>query len=152
MRTRKDNNHKLVFCTIQNSITIVLFTLFLLSCSKDDGPETTIMANSQTFSLNGINNCNTSLGSGSSFVMDIPYTILDGAVISKLRIKTTVSDGGSEEKLNTQFSDKNSTITWATCFRFGGQDWVEFDVQLESNKGGISNVSKVRINKPDGAN
>lgn len=141
----------------KNRLFIMLLALIPivanLSCSKDDeGPAASINAATQTFHLNGLNNCNTSTGNGSTLVMQIPYTSTEGAAISKLHIKTTVSDGGSADQTNTQFTDENSTITWAICFRFASQDWVEFGVQLEAVDGSVSNVSKVRVNKPSGAN
>ncbi len=128
------------------------FMILLLSCSNDDeGSAVTINASAQTFELNGTNNCNTSLGTGSTFVMTIPYTSSNGVSIERLQIDTKVSDGGMESGVNTQFTDNGSSIVWATCFRFGTQDWVEFEVRLEGSDGGVSNASSVRINKPDGA-
>lgn len=139
--------------TAQKLMAVTLFLLALVACSKDDGPNETISAQTQTFTINGVNNCDLSSGKGSSFVLTIPYTISDGAIISKLLIKTKVSDGSSEpEKTNTQFTDNGSTVTWASCFRFGSQTWVEYEVRLETANGTKSNASKVRVNKPSGAN
>lgn len=132
---------------------IMLFVLLLIGCSKDDGPNETISVQTQTFLVNGINNCDLSSGKGSALVFTIPYTVSDGVTISKLLIKTKASDGSSEpEKVNTQFTDNGNTITWATCFRFGSISWVEYEVQLESSNGTKSSVSIVRVNKPSGAN
>ncbi len=128
------------------------FLILFLSCSNDDDtPAVTINASAQTFELNGTNNCNTSLGTGSTFVMTIPYTASNGVSIERLQIDTRVSDGGIESGINTQFTDNGSSIVWATCFRFGTQDWVEFEVRLEGNDGSVSNISSIRINKPNGA-
>ncbi|TAI47196.1 hypothetical protein [Flagellimonas allohymeniacidonis] len=126
--------------------------LLAVGCSKDDdGSESSINASSQTFELNGVNNCNTSLGTGSTFVMTIPYSSSDGISIQRLRISTKVSDGGSESSTNSQFTDNGTSIVWASCFRFGTQDWVEYEVRLEGDNGITSNPSIVRINKPTGA-
>lgn len=134
--------------------TILLFVLVILSCSKDDngGSSTSISAKTQTFAVDGMNNCSTSSGNGSTLLFDISYTSSTASMIKQLQIKTTVSDGGSDNKVNTTFTDKNSTISWATCFRFGSQDWVEFEVVLETQDGSKSDPSKVRVNKPSGAN
>ncbi|SHG78292.1 hypothetical protein [Flagellimonas flava] len=127
--------------------TILLFA----NCSKDDeGTKLSITANTQTFEVNGINNCNTSSGTGSTFVMTIPYTASEEVSIDRLQITTKVSDGGSESKTNTQFTDNGSTIVWASCFRFGSQDWVEYEVRLEGG-GSSSNAATIRIDKPNGA-
>ena len=126
--------------------------LFINGCGKDDdNSESKINAQSQTFDINGLNNCNTSLGTGSTFVLEIPYSAPDGLTINRLLIKSTVSDGTSDDDVNTQFTDNGNTITWAVCFHFGSQEWVEYEVRLESADGKTSNISKVRINKPDGA-
>ncbi|WP_422083500.1 hypothetical protein [Ulvibacterium sp.] len=136
---------------INNSIFTVFLILFL-SCSKDDGESiASINASTQTFELNGINNCNTTLGTGSTFVMTIPYTSSDGVSIERLQINTKVSDGGTESGINTQFTDNGSSVVWAVCFRFGTQDWVEYEVMLEGSDGSVSNTSTIRINKPGGA-
>lgn len=135
-------------------VSIMLATMLAcIGCSKDDdGPSSSIVAAQQTFTLNGLNNCNTSLGSGSTFVFKVPYTATSDSDINKIQVKTTVSDGGSETATTTQFTNENNIITWATCFRFGSQTWGEFEVVLEAQDGSKSNPTKVRINKPSGAN
>ncbi len=139
--------------TLKNILFCTAILLFVVGCSKDDeGSNSSITASAQSFELNGTNNCNTSSGSGSTFVMTIPYTSSDGVKIERLQIKTKVSDGGSESKTNTQFTDNGNSIVWASCFRFGSQDWVEYEVTLEGTGGSSSNVTKVRIDKPVGAN
>ena len=131
----------------------LLMTVFVGSCSKDDDPDAeSISASAQTFQVNGLNNCSTAIGTGSTFVLTIPYTAPEDTSISRLLIRTEVSDGSSEEAVNTQFTDENNSIIWATCFHFGSQTWVEYEVRLESSNGSMSNPSVVRINKPDGAN
>lgn len=136
-----------------NILIIPILMVAVMSCSKsDDGTDASITAKAQTFELDGLNNCNTSSGNGSTIVCDIPYTTTSASKISKLLIKTTVSSGESDNAVNTKFTDKNGIIGWATCFRFGSQNWVEFEVVLEAMDGAKSNPSKVRIDKPDGAN
>lgn len=148
-----ENSKRIIFYKACRYLAVIFFLVAFIACSNDDeGAKSSISAKAQTFTVNGINNCSTSSGDGSTLVMKIPYTVSNGSIISKLRIKSTVSDGESEDKINTQFTNENSTITWATCFRFGGQDWVEYEVQLESNDGAKSNKSKVRIDRPNGAN
>lgn len=141
--------------TINLKLTALLLTMLIVGCSNDDDGAASVMsisAKSQTFTVNGINNCNTSSGVGSTLLFDIPYTSPAGSKINKLQIKTTVADGGSEARINTKFTDNNGTISWASCFRFGSQDWVEYEVILEAEDGSVSNPSKVRVNRPDGAN
>ena len=136
---------------IYNSIFTVLIILFF-GCSKDNEESNgSINASPQTFELNGINNCDTTSGTGSTFVMTIPYTSSDGVVIERLQINTRVSNGDTENSENSQFTDTGSSIVWAVCFRFGPQDWVEYEVRLEGSNGSLSNASNVRINKPNGA-
>ena len=131
---------------------VFIFLFIVVGCKKDDNAGLFINAEPQTFTVNGINNCNTSSGKGSTFVLDIPYTASPGLVIQQLKIKTRVSDGGSDEAVNTMFSDNGSTISWASCFRFGSQSWAEYEVQLESSGGVRSNPTTVRIDRPNGAN
>jgi hypothetical protein len=134
------------------SIPCLLLVLFTFGCaSKGDGEARLISAGTQTFSVNGINNCNTNSGKGSTFVYTIPYTVPAGVTVDRLRIKSTVSNGESREAVNRVFTDDGSTIGWADCFRFGSQDWVEHDVRLESTSGAVSNQTKVRVNRPSGA-
>lgn len=134
-------------------LLIFVFLLTLLpGCKKDNNGGLFINAGTQTFSVNGLNNCNTSTGKGSTLLLEIPYTASSGLEISQLRIKTKVSDGGSNEAVNPTFSDDGSTVGWATCMRYGSQSWVEFEVQLESSGGVRSNITSVRIDRPDGAN
>lgn len=138
--------------TLKNLSILTFALLLFVNCSKDDeGSNATIMASAQTFEINGVNNCNTSSGSGSTFVMTIPYTSSDGVSIEKLQVTTKVSDGDSESNTNTLFTDNGSSIVWASCFRFGTQSWVEYEVRLEGNGGSFSNATTVRINKPTGA-
>ena len=136
------------------SSMIVLLGVAIIGCSSDDDPNIngSINAQAQTFTVNGINNCNTSIGDGSTLVFEIPYTTSDGINITKLLIKSTVSDGGTQDAVNTQFSNTNNVIGWVSCFTFGSQDWVEYGVRLEASDGSISNTSTVRVNKPNGAN
>ena len=138
---------------VGNILIILILSIAMMGCSKsDDGTVTSINAKTQTFILNGINNCNTSSGSGSTIICDIPYTADTASKISKLLIKTTVSSGDSKNAVNTKFTDENNIISWASCFRFGSQNWVEYEVVLEAQDGTKSNPSKVRVNKPVGAN
>lgn len=153
METIKRNNSYNAVNVILKMVVLAIFAFATVSCSKnEDVPVTAISAKAQTFTVNGINDCNTSSGSGSTLAFDIPYTSSSSSKINQLQIKTTVSDGGSDNKINTKFTDENNTISWATCFRFGSQDWVEFEVVLEAQDGTMSNPSKVRVNKPSGAN
>nr|WP_299486887.1 hypothetical protein [uncultured Allomuricauda sp.] len=137
---------------LKNTLFYIALLFVGISCSSDDESNLSITANAQSFQLNGVNNCDLSGGTGSTFVMTIPYTSSDGVDIQKLQIKTKVSDGGSESKTNTQFTDNGTSIVWATCFRFGSQTWVEFEVTLEGSGNSSSNITTVRIDKPAGAN
>lgn len=155
MKLTKQNEKRIASFLIQKVAVIILLFMFLTSCSNDDdsGPSSTISAQTQTFALNGTNNCDTSSGTGSTFVFTIPYTSSAGLTIEKLLIKTKVSDGGeSPERVNTQITDNGTTITWVVCFRFGSQDWVEYEVRLEASDGTRSNSVTTRVNKPNGAN
>lgn len=138
---------------VLGTLLVVLLSVAIQGCSKDnEGSGSTINAQAQTFTGNGINNCSTSIGSGSTFLFNIPYTTTDGVVIDKLLIKTTVSNGESDDNVTTVFTDSGSVITWANCFRFGSQDWGDFEVRLQSTDGTTSNPTRVRVNKPAGAN
>lgn len=152
MKTRQ-NIRRIAIGTIQKFMTTVLFLIVLTNCSKDDGAaESAIKAQKTTVSIEGVNNCSTSIGDGTILSLLTPYTAADGLVISKIRLKATVSNGESNESTTTNFTDSGSTIALDGCFTFGSQDWVEYEVRLEANDGSLSNTSTVRVNKPNGAN
>ena len=131
---------------------MVLLLAIVIGCSKDDDPNFSISAETQTYTVNGINNCYTPKGAGTAFVFEIPYSSETNSAINKLQIKTTVSDGDSDVDVITTFTDEDGIIGWYVCFRFGSQDWAEFEVVLETEDGSKSNPTKVRVNKPSGAN
>ena len=135
-------------------LTILLLVFFSIGCSKnsDDEMASPIQLKTQTFEIIGINDCNTSLGKGSTIFLYIPYTAPAGTSLKKLHRKSKVSNGESNEDVTTVFVDENNIIEWATCFRFGSQTWVEFEIKMEAEDGTLSNPSTVRINKPSEAN
>ena len=122
------------------------------SCSSDDDASSgSIQAQQQTATIGDLNNCNTSIGTGTIIELTIPYTASAGVTIEQLQINTQVSDGGSDSGVNTLFTDDGSEIGWVSCFRFGDQSWVEYEVRLESIDGVLSNPTTVRIDRPNGA-
>ena len=141
--------------TIQKLMVALMVLGVLTSCSKDDdgdGSSSSISATASSFSIDGINNCSTSIGAGTRLLFDTPYTTSQGLTVERMLIKTTVSNGESKDDVNTNFTDTDSSIVWSSCFTYGSQDWVEYEVRLEASDGSVSNVSKVRVNKPSGAN
>ena len=153
MKAYKENHRQRSFNYVL--VVITLIGMILGGCDKDDDDNQvsgSISVSTQTFEVNGINNCSTSAGTGSTFVFTIPYSLTMDSSIGRLLIRTEVTDGSSEESSNSQFTDENNTIVWANCFRFGSQDWVEYEVRLETADGTVSNASTVRVIRPDGAN
>jgi len=131
---------------------LIIAVLITISCSKDDeGTNLFVTTSNSSFTITAINNCTTSSGAGTILRVKTPYQLSDGHSIEKLLIRTMVSNGESEENTVATFQDDGSTTTFANCFRFGSQDWVEFQIRLESSEGVISNTSTLRINKPNGA-
>ncbi len=132
---------------------ILLLVLTASNCSKDDDDMASpVVLKTQTFVIQGTNNCNTSTGTGSTIFLYIPFTAPDGTAIKKLHRITRVSTGDSKEDVSTVFKNENNTIEWATCIRFGSLTWMEFEVRMEAADGTLSNASIVRINRPAGAN
>jgi len=152
MKTLKLNRKSIASKTMQRMLTATLFLIMLVSCSNDDGVDSLIRAEKTTVTIDGVNNCSTSIGDGTVLSLVTPYTAPDGLTITKMRIKARVSNGDSEESVNTNFTDTGSTIVWVGCFTFGSQEWVEYEVRLETADGSLSNPSTIRINKPNGAN
>lgn len=151
MKTIKKNKNGISKLLITLLMPLLLVTV--IGCSKDDdGSDSSIKVETSTVSIEDINTCSTSIGVGTIFSFNTPYTSSEGLKIEKMRIKTTVSDGDSDDTLNTIFTDTGSSIEWITCFTFGTQSWVEYEVRLESGEGSISNISKIKVNKPNGAN
>lgn len=131
---------------------LIMAALIAISCSKDDeGSNLFVTVSNSTFTVTSINNCSTSSGAGTILRVNTPYQLSDGQSIEKLLIRTTVSNGESEENMVATFQDDGSKTTFANCFRFGSQAWVEFQIRLESSEGVVSNTSTIRINKPNGA-
>lgn len=152
METKKKSRSDL-FKMIQILITAALFGFVLAGCSKDDdGGDGPIKAQKTTVTIDGVNNCSTSLGDGTILSLVTPYVVTDGLVITKIRLKATVSNGESEESTTTNFTDTGSTIELEGCFTFGSQQWVEYELRLEVTGGLLSNPSTIRVNKPIGAN
>ena len=135
--------------------TAILFILLIVaisSCSSDDDASSgSIQTQQQTAAIGDLNNCNTSIGTGTIIALTIPYTAPTGITIEQLQVNTRVSDGGSDSGINTLFTDSGSEIGWVSCFRFGSQSWVEYEVRLESTDGVLSNPTTVRIDRPNGA-
>lgn len=153
MNATNRNNRFIVTKFIQKLIFAVLFLGVLAACNKDDdSPDLFINATTSNLTVNdGINDCNTSLGDGTTLRIEIRYTASPELSIDRLKVKTRVSNGESEEATTNSFNDDESKIIAFNCFHFGSQDWVEFEVRLESNAGVTSNPTTVRINKPNGA-
>jgi len=154
---KKNKNGRIGLRTIQKLMATVLFVMILLvGCSKDDNGEqmSPIMAKSQTYEFDAVNDCSTSIGDGTAFYMKIPYTAPAGVTIEKVIGTRKVSNGDTEdfETPSNLITDKDNIITWATCFTFGSQTWVEYDVRLKASDGNTSNAVKVKVNKPSGAN
>ncbi|MEK6152737.1 hypothetical protein WIW50_05735 [Flavobacteriaceae bacterium 3-367] len=147
-------NRNRVLTTIQRLKASLLLVLVLVACSKSDEGEAAASINVQasTFLVENVNTCSTSLGAGTVLSFKTPYSTSQNLTIQKMLIKTTVSNGESKDATNTKFTDTGENIEWVSCFTFGSQDWVEYEVRLESTDGSVSNVSKVRVNKPSGAN
>jgi len=131
---------------------LIIAVLITVSCSKDDeGTSFFVTTSNSNFTITSINNCSTSSGPGTILRVHTPYQLSDSQTIEKLLIRTMVSNGETEENSVTTFQDDGSKTTFANCFRFGSQAWVEFQIRLESSEGVISNTSTIRIDKPNGA-
>ena len=136
---------KIEISKVFHILTILLLVLINMGCSKDDDEmPSPIVLKTQTFEINGLNNCNTSTGIGSTYFLYIPYTAPAGTTIVKLYRITRVSSGESKSDESTVFQNKNNVIEWATCIRFGSLTWMEFEIRMEAADG--------TLNKPAGAN
>jgi len=152
MKTLKQNRKSIAVKTVQRMVTATLFLIMLVSCSNDDGVDSSIKAQKTIVTIEGINNCSTSIGDGTILSLVTPYSAPESLKIVKIRIKATVSNGQSEESTTTNFTDTGSTVEWGGCFTFGSQEWVEYEVRLEASDGTLSNQVTTRVNKPNGAN
>jgi len=152
MNSKNKNRALIALRTIRKGIAVLLLFTVILGCKKDDeGTSFFVTTSNSNFTITAINNCDTSSGTGTILRVNTPYQLSDGQSIEKLLIRTTVSNGDSEENIVGTFQDDGSKTTFANCFRFGSQDWVEFQIRLESSEGVISNASTIRIDKPNGA-
>ena len=143
--------------TINNRIKkafSILITLILVAaimgCSKSDdgGSDVPVKAGKLSVTIDGVNNCN----GGTILDFKLPYTLSQKIEIKRLNIKTKLSNGSSDDFIDATFNDTGSTITFSQCTVFGTVSWVDYEVRLESDNGALSNSSKIRVNKPNGAN
>ena len=143
---------KILYTSVSRNSWILLIVCLAFSCGDDDdGTSGSIQADQSTVLIGDLNNCSVSSGTGTIFQFTIPYTATAGITIEQLRITTRVSNGDSINATNTMITDNGSEIGWATCFRYGTTNWVEYDVQLEGDDGSLSNVTTIRVERPTGA-
>ena len=129
----KKLNGSIVISTIHFYVATIFITLLLLGCSKDDdggGSSSSLKASATSFTLDGVNNCDTSLGTGTLLFFETPYTASESLNVNRLLVNTKVSNGETEESSTTTFQDNGSAINWVVCFTYGTQDWVEYEVRL----------------------
>lgn len=131
-------------------ISLLLMAMaFIAGCSKDnDGTDSPIKAGKLSVNIEGVNNCN----GGTILAFSLPYTASEDLTIKQLNIKTSLSNGSSDNFADATFTDSGSTIGFSQCTVFGTISWVDYEVQLQSVDGTLSNFAKVRVNKPSGAN
>lgn len=155
MKTKKNFcNKRLAFNTVQKIMAAVLFILVLASCSKDDeGPSDSITAKAATSSFEAVNTCPMASGSnGTNFHFTIPYSKSSKSEISFITVKLEWPTAPTSSSVASNFTDNSTSLTYSRCYRFADQDWVEI-TQYVVLEGGIgSNPSKVRVNRPEGAN
>lgn len=157
MKTIKKNGRGTIK-TIQKLMATVMVLVTLVSCSKDDGggePESAIKLGALSFDNEG--DCDHSSGvTGTDFKITIPYNGTEGDTISNLLVKLTPSDSPSDnlsfDYNGLALTDGSGTLTWDGCWRFGENEWFDFELRIETTNGEISSTSKIRIDKPSGAN
>ncbi len=146
MRTRKS------LCRTSNIVRISVLLIVMAAitgCSKsDDSAESPINAGKLSLTIDGVNNCN----GGTILDFSLPYTVSQNFKIKQLNIKTVLSNGSSDNFKDATFTDNGSKIGFSQCTVFGTISWLDYEVQLQAEDGTLSNFSKVRVNKPSGAN
>tara|TARA_R110002049_G_scaffold15417_4_gene63046 strand:+ start:11180 stop:11641 length:462 start_codon:yes stop_codon:yes gene_type:complete len=153
MKARFKPFNGIVEYAIQKLYSVVIVMTLIIAvtgCSKSDdtsldGPITT---GKLSISVDGVNNC---LG-GTIITLKVPYTFSQPIKIKKLKLKTTLSNGTVNNYTDTTFQDNGSDIEFMECIVFDNITWQDYEVQLESEDGKISNITKGRLNKPTGAN
>ena len=134
---------------------MLLLLLALMGCSKsDDGEEkASIDVKITTSSFDTINMCDIGSGNnGTLFVFTISYTKLSVSEVDKVLFDVEWSNGDKDSAVETNFTDNGTSVVYDWCYRFGSLSWVEINQRLVSKDGTISNISKVRVNKPSSAN
>ena len=153
MRTRFKPLNGTIGRAIQKLYSVAIVVTLLIAvtgCSKSDdtaldGP---ITAGKLSISVDGVNNCQ----GGTIITLKVPYTLSQPLKIKKLRLKTTLSNGMVSNYTDTTFQDNGSNIEFMECIVFDNITWQDYEVQLESEDGNMSNTTKGRLNKPNGAN
>lgn len=154
METIKNNKSE-VFKPIQELIVYLVFGLIIMGCSKSDNdPDiSSVQLQSTTFTMEEINGCShSSGGQGTRFLFEVFYTASDTSKIKKVLIKFIPSIGNPvETTISSGFLNNGSRIKWGGCLRFFEGDWLDVETRLQTEDGTISNVSKVRVARPNGA-
>ena len=68
-------------------------------------------------------------------------------------VKFIPSKGDPDETIfSSGFLNNGIRVKWGGCLRFFEGEWFDVETRLQLEDGKISNVSNVRVNRPDGAN
>ncbi|NAS10875.1 hypothetical protein [Poritiphilus flavus] len=152
--------------TIRESNKFGKWTIFLylvvavlsVSCSKDDdgnNSDSRIQLGQLSLDLEG--DCNHSSGVvGTDLKITIPYSGTKDDVISRLLVKLSPSSDPTDDLSfnynGLPLTDGSGTLSWDGCWRFGNNDWFDFELRIETADGTISSPAVIRVNRPNGAN
>ena len=134
--------------------TLIVFISATLSCSKDDDPKMDIETQPTEVSFIKVNTCY--VGGGvynTEFNFIIPYqTSSPDIEIEKIHYSVSVAGTFLGEKDDYSFDDDGSEISFGFCIQFDGAPGIDFTSSLISKDGRQSKPSKVKIDRPAGAN
>lgn len=156
MEMKRNKEARIVLNTVQRVMATFLLVMVLASCSKDDAaPESSIRLGALSLSENG--DCNHSSGvTGTSFGILIPYSGTQDDTLIRILYKLIPEGGDAIERTanynDFSLKDGSGEMTWNSCLRFFDVSFIDLEIRIETADGIISSVSKIKINKPDGAN
>ncbi|MEM7381585.1 MAG: hypothetical protein AAF361_10375 [Bacteroidota bacterium] len=153
-----DTNRRIYIQLKWPKLVCLAIVVLCLSCSKDEdetNSDSRIQLGQLSFNVEG--DCNHSSGvTGTDLKFTIPYSGTKDDVIDRLLVKLSPStDPSNELSFNYNglaLSDGSGSLSWDGCWRFGENDWFDFELRIETSDGTISSPAVIRVNKPQGAN
>lgn len=131
-----------------------ILLLFSPACNDDEADPALVLTGVSS-SFDTLNECDiggSTMATEFDFVLEFDRS--EGIEIDGVEFDLYWSDGDDDQNNFTDnFDVVGNTVVFDWCFRYGTTEWFELDFKLLANGEEIeSNVFKLRVEKPEGAN